>query len=328
MGPGEGNLLQQTVHRLLKVCPPERIRIATGAHLLTATREALPMLPESTFLGEPRARNTAPCIGWAVAQIARVEPDATVIVVPSDQYIRDTSAFERALQNAIQVAQDFQVVTLGIQPTRPETGYGYIQAGSEHSKAAYRVERFVEKPDRSTAEQYLQSGNYYWNAGMFIFRASQMLEAIERHLPQLHAGLMRVHHAAKDGPASEARATAQLFEEAESISIDFGVMEKLSDIAVVPADMGWSDLGSFEVAWELAPKDASGNAAPPTSILIDSNDNLILDYREGPPATVALVGVTGMCVVQTDDSLLVIPRERCQDVRRVVERLANQPELL
>lgn len=329
LGPGEGSLIQQTVHRLLRLCPPERIKIATGAHLLKATQEALPMLPSSAFMGEPCARNTAPCIGWAVEQISREHPDAVVVVVPSDQYIRDTAAFEDAIRCAVETASAFQVVTLGIQPTRPETGYGYIQAGPKHADGAYQVERFVEKPDRVTAERYLQEGNYYWNAGMFIFRASQMLTAIELHLPKLHAGLMHLRSAAQKGPDLEARATAQLFAEAESISIDFGVMEKLDHIAVVPADIGWSDLGSFEVAWELAPKDANGNAAPPSAIIIDSEENLVLDYRHHPsPAAIALVGVRGMCVVQTDDGLLVIPRDRSQEVRRVVEHLAKQPELL
>ncbi len=297
--------------------------IATGEHLLGATRRALPWLPDEAFLGEPVARNTAPCIGWASAVAARRDPDAVVMVLPSDHHIGDVPAFRAAIERAVASAESGPITTIGIEPTRPETGYGYIEAGESVGDGVRRVARFVEKPDRPRAEEYLQSGRYFWNSGMFFFRARVMLDAIEEHMPALSAGLSRIEQAALRGPDAERAETRAVFESAESVSIDYGIMEKETDLRVVPGSFGWSDLGSWQSAWELSDKDADGNAAPASAVLCDAHGNLVRDLRSGGDRRiVALVGVENLCVIETDDALLVIPRERAQDVRLAVAALS------
>lgn len=326
LGPARGTLIEAAIERLRGLCEPENFVIATGEHLLEATRQLLPHLPQDAFLGEPIAKNTAPCIGWAVERIARKDPKAVVVVVPSDQYIANVPAYETAIRNAAAAAASGEIATLGIKPNRPETGYGYIQVGDAVGNGVFKAQRFVEKPNLETAQSYLDAGTYYWNAGMFIFRADVMLAEFERSLPDLYAGLMRIRAAAAVSPAAEQAAVEAVFQETKSISIDYGIMEHCKRIVVVPADVGWSDLGSFQVAWELAERDAADNALPQHALQVDSSGNLVLDLREPPKSgnrTIALVGVSGLCVVQTEDALLVIPRERCQDVRDVVERLKS-----
>jgi mannose-1-phosphate guanylyltransferase len=322
LGPSSDSLIHQTYARLRSFSSPERTLVATGKHLLAGTSQALPELPASAFLGEPKAKNTAPCIAWAVERIHRHDPDALVIVIPSDQYVENEPAFRAAVNLALQSANNGPITTLGITPTRPETGYGYIQGGTEVSPGVWRVKRFVEKPDRPTAEGYLAAGGYFWNAGMFVFRASTFMRELETHMPSLFAGVKAVGVAAAKGPEAESAAVQHLFDTTESVSIDYGIMEKAETINVVPADFGWNDLGSFQVAWELASKDARGNAAPDSSVLVDASNNLVLDRRGNPdPRVIALIGVSDLCVIQTDDALLVVPRERCQDVRDVVKVL-------
>lgn len=324
IGPGSDEaLIAAAVRRIAPLCTPERTWIATGAHLVGATQRALPALPATQFLGEPAARNTAPCIGWATSVILRHDPDAVVLVLPSDQHIADEAAYLATVRSAVATAERGPITTIGLTPTRPETGYGYIEAGAALDGAARGVVRFVEKPSRETAEDYVASGRFLWNAGMFVFRASVMRAAIEQHLPDLARLLDAVEVAARSGADAEAKATAELFRAAPSVSIDHGVMEHMTSLAVVPGDFGWSDLGSWETAWELAPKDAAGNVAPATAVLADARDNLVCDLGAQRRA-VSLVGVHDLCVVVTDDAVLVIPRERAQDVRLVVDALRQR----
>lgn len=324
LGPSADSLIHQTYLRLRSFSSPEHTLVATGRHLLTGTGAALPELPATSFLGEPRAKNTAPCIAWAVERICRQDPDALVIVIPSDQYVENEPAFRAAVNLALQSASEGPITILGITPTRPETGYGYIQGGTPVSPGVWQVARFVEKPDRPTAEQYLAAGGYYWNAGMFVFRASIFMRELEQHMPVLYAGVQRVGDAARNGTEAETAAVSELFETTESVSIDYGIMEKAEKIHVVPADFGWNDLGSFQVAWELAAKDEHGNSSPAGSVFVDARGNLVVDRRDNPkPRVIALVGVSDLCVIQTEDALLVVPRERCQDVRDVVKLLKD-----
>lgn len=325
LGPeSDESLIASTVKRLSGLVEPSRILISTGAHLVDATRQQLPQLPEHAFLAEPQAKNTAPCIGWATSVVAQMDPDAIVCVIPSDQHIARPDAFRAALSQAAEEASQGRIVTIGIVPTRPDTGYGYVQRGSCRSEDVFAVRRFVEKPDRATAESYLASGEYYWNAGIFVFRARDMLSAFERHLPQM-AEQLRELSSSRASESEKDSAEAEFFQNCESISIDYGVMEKETSLSVVAGDFGWSDLGSWESAWELSEKDEAGNAAPPTAVLVDATDNLVADLSLGTKKKViALVGVEGLCVVETDDALLVLPRERCQEVRRVVAQLKEE----
>jgi len=319
------SLIGATVRRIEALCSKERTLVATGAHLVEATRRALPWLESKAFLGEPVARNTAACIGWATSIVARSDPDALVMVLPSDHHIGDEPAFHAALERALASAES-AITTIGIEPSRPETGYGYIEAGEELAAGVRRVVRFVEKPDRARAESYLASGRHYWNSGMFFFRADEMLAAISEHLPELASGLERIERAAKAGGSAEQTETEAVFEALTSTSIDYGIMEKVAKLHVIPASFGWSDLGSWQSAWELSPKDEAGNSNTPDGILIDARSNLVRDLRTTGQSgrVIALVGVNDLCVVETDDALLVIPRDRAQDVRLIIEELARR----
>jgi mannose-1-phosphate guanylyltransferase len=264
----------------------------------------------------------------ATQKIAMEDPDALVVVVPSDQHILDVSGFHRAVHVCLRAAARGPITTLGITPTRPETGYGYVERSDEFEDGAYRVKRFVEKPDEKTAEAYLAGGRHFWNAGMFFFRAQTLLDAVEAHLPKLHAGLQSLAGAIERG-ADEAAATVALFDTCEATSIDYGIMERVEAISVVPADIGWSDLGSWQSVWELAEKDADENAslavaeqAPnETPVYVDARGNLVFDQSSKSLRQVALIGVEDLCVVQTDEALLIMPRAQGQKVRDVVEEL-------
>ncbi len=321
-GTGE-SLIAETVERLASLCPAERVWIATGAHLVEATRRALPTLRAEAFLGEPLAKNTAPCIAWATQVIARHDPEALVMVLPSDHHIAEPARFREVLRQAVESAKQ-AITTVGILPVRAETGFGYIEFGELVSEGVHRVARFVEKPNRETAEGYVRGGRHLWNSGMFFYRAAELLAAVRRLQPEIWAGIQEIEAAAKRGPAEEARATRAAFEAFPSISIDYAVMEKVAPLHVVPGSFGWSDLGSWESAWELAPKDADGNSIGEHTAYVDAKNNLVVDLRTDRSGRInALLGVQDLCVIQTDDSLLVMPRERSQDVRAVVERLTQ-----
>lgn len=324
-GRADEPLIAATVRRLHPLVTPDRVWIATGARIADATAAVLPDVPRGHILVEPAARNTAAAIGWAAATIARADADAIVCVFPADHFIADEPGFRAVLARAIAAAEAGWITTIGIVPTRPETGYGYIEVGALVSNGVNAVARFVEKPDRERAAGFLAGGKHLWNAGMFFFRASAMRAAIAKHLPALAAGLDRLDAAAARG--EEAKALAEVFPALPSISIDHGVLENAEKLAVVPGSFGWNDIGSWEVAWELAPKDAAGNVAPEGTVTVDASNNLVRDLTSTTGAKrFALVGVSDLVIVETDDAVLVIPRERAQDVRAVVDALQKRGE--
>ena len=324
-GRADEALIAATVRRIEPLVPPDRVWISTGTSLIEATLAALPRVPRSHVIAEPVARNTAPCIGWASATIARTDPDAIVMVLPADHFIGNESAFRDALGTAIRAAEEGWLTTVGIVPTRPETGYGYIEVGDPIANGVRAVTRFVEKPTRERAEAFLAEGHYLWNGGMFFFRAGVMKAAIAEHLPALAAGLDRIDAAAARG--EEERVLAEVFPTLPSISIDHGVMEKAKRIAVVPGDFGWNDVGSWQVTWEMSERDAEGNSLPEGTVAVDAKNNLVRDLTTGTSRKRwALVGVSDLVVVETDDAVLVVPRDRAQDVRAVVDALAKRGE--
>ena len=322
---GADALIVETVRRVLPLTgDPSRVLIGTGRHLEEPTTRMLPELPAASFLMEPLPRNTAPAIAWAAARVARVDPEAVLIVLPSDHHIGDVARFRRALSLSIASARAGVITTIGIEPTHPETGFGYIELAPEAAAPAPDVilaRRFVEKPDRARAEGFLAGGKHVWNAGMFIFRARDMMDALRVHLPALASGAEEM--AAAAGAPDEREVVSRVFPTLPAVSIDYGVMERLDKIAVIRGDFGWSDLGSWQSAWELGDKDERGNASPEGTILIDANNNHVVDLRTTSThkRVLALVGVTDLVVVETDDALLVVPRDRAQDVKLVVEAL-------
>jgi mannose-1-phosphate guanylyltransferase len=326
MGPDPSrSLIAHTLRRVEALCHPEQMLVATGESLIDVTREALPYLGESSFIAEPVARNTAPCIAWGAQVIARRDPEAVVMVLPSDHHIADEAEFQRILSLALDSASRGVITTVGIRPTRPETGYGYIEAEEEREPGVLAAKRFVEKPDRETAQRYVEGGKHFWNSGMFFFRAADMLRAVEQHLPQVHQGLGVIAAAVGKGSRAEAEATRQAFASMPSISIDHGIMEKVSPLAVVPGSFGWSDLGSWHTIWELGARDSADNVGPDDALFVDAERNLIEDLRSNKTKRiVALLGVSDLCVVETDDAVLIMPRERAQDVRSVVDELGRR----
>ncbi len=326
MGPDTSlPLIGHTLRRVAPLCPPANMIVATGEALVGVTREALPELGSDSFIAEPIAKNTAPCIAWGAQLIARRDPEAVVMVLPSDHHIADEPEFLRVLARALDSAARGTITTVGIQPTRPETGYGYIQAEQERAPGVLLVDRFVEKPNLELAKTYVESGKHYWNSGMFFFRAVDMLRAVEEHLPEVHRGLQLIEQATGKGEEAEREATRRAFESMPSISVDHGIMEKVKELAVVPGSFGWSDLGSWHTVWELGRRDSRDNVGPADSLFIDAHRNLIEDLRSRKqPRTVAMLGVSDLCVVETDDAVLIMPRERAQDVRLIVDELARR----
>ncbi len=299
-------LIAETFARVEPLCDAAHAWVVCGEAHAEAVRAALPRLLEKHLIVEPAARNTAPAIGLAAVHALREDPDATLLVLPSDHHIARPDAFRTALEAAERASQTGDLVTLGIRPTRPETGYGYLRRGALRPDGSYAVEAFVEKPDAATAARYLLDSAYAWNAGIFVFRADAILAALKRHLPAVHEGL------------TQGAPFAQL----PSISIDYGVMEPESKaggrIALVPGDFGWSDVGSFAALPEVRALDGRGNAVSGDALLEDCDDCVVLS--EGG-RLVAAVGLQGLCIVDAGDALLVVPRDRAQDVRAVVDAL-------
>jgi mannose-1-phosphate guanylyltransferase len=306
---GAKTLLAETYARVLPLVEPRRAWVVCGRGHVESVRASLP--PEVRVLVEPAARNTAPAIGLAAVHALAEDADATLVVLPSDHHIANPEAFRSALRTAVRVAQGGDLVTIGIPPTRPETGYGYLRRGAEREPGVHAVEAFVEKPDAATAARYVQDPAYSWNAGIFVFRADALLSAFERHLPDVHKGLSEI--------ARDPRTAETVFPRFSGISIDYGVMEKERRIAlVVGGGLGWSDVGSFAALAEVRALDARGNAVSGDALAIDCDDSVVLS--EGK-RLVAAVGVCGLCAVDSGDAVLVVPRDRAQDVRRVVEEL-------
>jgi len=310
---GEESLLSATIRRISTVVAREDVFVVTSEALADAIRAEVE-LPEANVLAEPIGRNTAPCVGWAATRVARVDPHAVCVVLPADHHVSDEATYVETLKRAIAAADTGAIVTIGIQPSRPETGYGYIETGDEIDEGVHRARRFVEKPNRQRAEQLLASGGFLWNSGMFFFKTSAMLEAIREHLPGLSAALDDFSAATLEDEATLVR---ENYATLPAVSIDHGVMEKVADVAVVPGDFGWSDLGSFASAWELAEQDEQQN------VLGDalSHESEGCFVRAPAGKLVAIVGLKDVVVVDTDDALLVVPRERAQDVKAIVEQL-------
>jgi mannose-1-phosphate guanylyltransferase len=317
---GPRTLLQATVDRLRPLIPAERVWIATTRELEEEVARQLPEIPRDHILLEPEARNTAAAIGWAVRSLPAAARKGVVAVLPADHRMGDPLAFRAALARAIEVAGERNaVVALGVVPRWPETGYGYLKLGRllEETGVVRRVSRFVEKPDLKAARRYVRRGNYLWNAGIFVFRGATMLRHIKRCLPDLSQGLEAI--------AREPGRTAELYPSLPAISIDHGVMEKLRGIAAVPLDCGWSDLGSWAALAEVRAKDEAGNAIEGDVVAVDARDNLLI----ADAGTVAVLGVAGLAVVRTADTVLVVPLDRAQEVRRILAACeTRRPEVL
>ena len=324
---GEQTMIQQTVARLLPLAPAKHFWVVTNEDLRLAVAKQLPKLPKSQILAEPAARNTAPAIGLAAFLLARKNPDAVIGLFPSDHVIGDERLYRETLQRGIEIAAAGpNIVVLGIRPNRAETGYGYIEAGSTFQGEILRVRRFTEKPDAAKAAEFVAAGNYFWNSGMFLWRARTLADALREHLPKTAALLEQI--AAAHGTGKFAATFRKLYPKCENISVDYAVLERRSakgehagNIFCLPADFGWNDLGS----WTALHEHHTAKSNPPEGNLVAGSGVFLMNargnYIHAPGKFVAVVGVSDLVVVETPDALLITTRQHAQDVGKVVKYL-------
>jgi len=316
---GHGTLLEQTVERLQPLIPAERIYVYTNELVWREVCRRLPQIPRAHIVAEPASRNTAPTLGVAAHEICRRDPQGLMLVLPADHVIAKPTEFLRVLRAGCETAErEGSSVVIGLKPTRPDTGFGYVRVGACETRVAgqkiYRVEKFTEKPPLAVARRYVASGRYLWNGGMFIWRASTLLENFAKHQPRMADQLARL---AAAGGVRSAKTFRRLFPQFEKISIDYAIMEKISDIHSVAADIGWNDVGSWAVVYDLSAKDREANVRPERSLCLDSHGNMIVAKR----SFVVTVGVQDLVIVETDDALLICARERSQEVGKAVQAL-------
>lgn len=312
MGCGK-SLIQLTVDRFLPVCPIENFWVVTSEKYVEIVKKQLPGIPECNILAEPEARNTAPCIAYACWKIGQKHPDANIVVTPSDALVINTVEFERVIRNALEFTADRNaIVTIGIKPSRPETGYGYICAGNvQEGSEICKVDAFKEKPDYNTACEYLKAGNYLWNAGIFVWNRETITSEIRKHTPTL-AGIM--DEMAKDFfSEKEVPTVKRLFPTCEKISIDYAVMEKASEIYTLPAEFGWSDLGSWGSLHTLLNHDEDGNATVGSAVKMFDCKNCVVHTSE--EKQVVVEGLNGYIIAEKDNRLLICRLENEQMIK-------------
>lgn len=311
---GSRSLLQDTIDRLRGVVPIARVLIVANREHAAEIRRQLPALPAANLLLEPVGRNTAPCLALAALEIERRDSGVAFVVLPADHAIGDVPRFKAALQSAFQCAEEAPVaVTIGIRPTAPETGYGYVRCGARVGRGVHRVRRFVEKPSAARARRFVADGGYLWNSGMFAWRTTTVLGLLDAHLPAVTKALRRVQALP---PRRRSRALALAYAAFPSISIDYAIMEKAGDVLVVSGDFGWNDVGSWAAVADIARR---GRSTAPV-VAVDSSRYVVVS----PDRLVALVGVDDLIVVDAADAILICHRDRAQDVRRVVQELERR----
>ncbi|MBE5881063.1 MAG: mannose-1-phosphate guanylyltransferase [Lachnospiraceae bacterium] len=324
---GKDIMVNETIDRIASSVGKENIFIVTNETQakLMKTETAGRMAPER-ILAEPAARNTAACIGYAAMEIVKKYEDGIMCILPSDQFVKDTEEFTRVMDAAITAAEETDMlVTIGIEPTFPATGYGYICTESgdgvmvgESGKQYRKVKEFVEKPDEETAKDYLASGNYAWNSGMFIWKASTILKKFEELLPDIYECLTRIGEAM--GTPQEADVIQKIYPEIPKISIDYGIMERSRDVIMIAGDFGWNDIGSLDMLSIMKPADENGNVVYGEQVNIDTMNCILY----GTDKMIATIGIRDVIVVQEKDAILICDKNRAQDVKKIVDMLAEK----
>lgn len=321
-----GTMIQNTVARISGIIEPSKILIVTNKLQKPTVARQLPHVPAGNIIVEPIGRNTAPCIGLAALFIRRIDPDAVMVVLPADHLMQDEEEFRRVLTLATWVAYESgKLITIGIRPSRPETGYGYIQVVDEDdgsnpyfARGVHKVKTFAEKPNRETAQKFLESGDFLWNSGMFAWKAETILREIRASLPELHSeldaiegtiGTDRFDHAVETG-----------YRRIRGISIDYGVMEKAREVYVLRGEFGWSDVGSWDEVYRISGKDADGNSVSGKAVLHGTKNSLI----HAGDKIVAAVDVEDLIIIASDNAILVCRRGESQDVKEVVDYLRRK----
>lgn len=317
-------MIQKTRKRLKGLVENSNIKIVTTAQQQKLIQEQLPELGEDNYILEPDGRNTAPCIGLAAIHLLHEDPEAIMVVLPADHLISNAAEFKRVIRLATDfVSTHDGLVTLGINPSDPATGYGYIQAGEvvfeTDGHVIHQVKTFAEKPNYETAKRFLESGGFYWNSGMFIWKAATILKEIEEKLPEIHHGLIRLkEYLGSPDYQEKLKETYQAF---RNVSIDVGVMQLAKNVYVIPTDMGWSDVGSWETVYEISRKDKHNHAGEYQELVSLDAEGC---YIYSPEKLVALVGVNDLVIVDTGDALLVCKKSEAQKVKETVEEMKKR----
>lgn len=318
---GDGKtMIQLTVERIAPLVNIEDTFIVTNSLYKDIVKEQLPMLPEENILCEPVARNTAPCIGLGAFHMASKYKEATMIVLPSDHLIKDQETFLQVLRDGCEIAQRGRnLVTIGITPNYPETGYGYIQYDRNSKyRNGYCVRRFVEKPNAELARQYVESGGYLWNSGMFVWNISTIMEELKDHIPQTYANLLKIGHSI--GTMEYEEALKENFAKCESKSIDYAIMEVAQNVYSIPGNFGWDDVGSWLALERYKQSDQDGNIRSGNVMVLDTKDCII----EGTKRLIAAVGVKDIIVVDTEDCLLICGKEQCGKIKEILKDVDEQ----
>ncbi|WP_042227446.1 mannose-1-phosphate guanylyltransferase [Paenibacillus popilliae] len=320
---GNKSMIQQTIDRLLTFIPIERIFIATNELYAELIKGQVPALPSDNIIIEPIGRNTAPCVGLSSVIIEDRFPDSTMIVLPSDHIVKDQNEFVTILKTAVEVSKRGRhLITLGISPTYPETGYGYIESANDslvlNGLDIYRVNKFVEKPDVETATSYLKAGNYFWNSGIFIWRTTVIREYIREFLPETHDLLEKIKLSIQKVGRQEA--VNSLFPQMPDQSIDYGIMEKVNDIYVIPCVLGWDDVGNWTALERIENLDNNGNVIKGNTLNIDTKRCII----ESNGKLVATLGVEDLIIVETEDVTLICRKDKAQEIKSLIKELRIQ----
>ncbi|RKY79184.1 mannose-1-phosphate guanylyltransferase [candidate division KSB1 bacterium] len=315
---GKKPLISQTIERIEQIIPHEHMYVISVENQREQLLEVCKKIPAENLIFEPVGKNTAPCIGLVAQIIYNKNPDGVMVVSPADHLVVNVDKFRRVIKKSIEIARDYNgLVTLGIKPDTPATGYGYIQIDKpleiKGKIKAFNVKTFAEKPNLETAKRFLKSGDFFWNSGVFIFRAETILNAFEEFLPEVYQGLQEIGKYL--GTSKYPDVLKKVYKQIRSISIDYGIMEKASNVYLVESDFGWSDLGSWEQVYRLSPKDSSGNVKSGDVLLLDTKDS----YVYSSEGITALLGVDNLIVVRSGDSVLVAKRERSEDVKKLVD---------
>ena len=319
---GEKSLIQLTAERALRFVPLKRIFIVLGKKHLKVAQKQLPELPPDNFIVEPAGRDTAACIGLAAITLLLRDDKATMVVLPADQYVPDVDKFADTMRHCVAMAQEGgSLITLGITPTRPETGYGYIKAGKNISSSdgdtCFVVDAYVEKPDLKKAAEYIHDGNYYWNAGIFIWQVGTVLKGMEQHMPNLYKGLLSIGEALREGKKTKADTIFKAFERK---SIDYGLMEKARNVLMVPAIFKWDDVGTWASLQRVLDLDKEGNYKQGNTLCIDTKNSVVI----GGNMVVATVGVSDLIIVASKKGILVCSKDRVQDVREIAKSMETK----
>lgn len=326
---GDRTMLQSTVDRIESLIPPERVWVVTNDKYVDLVKQQLPDVPAGNIVGEPVAKNTAPCIAAAAALIQDQDPDGTMVVLPADHQITQPNKFLSILKTADAKAKDGEIlVTIGIKPDHPETGYGYIEFNENTSEThdgheIKKVNQFREKPDLETARAFVDSSNYLWNSGMFIWQASTIINKFEQHLPSIHSAIKKLIPVV--GTDGQKEAVDAFYHDCPSISVDYGIMEQADTVFVVPGSFGWSDVGSWKAVYDLREKDKNNNVVQTDRATVADAQHNLIQSESGK--MIALVGVENLAVVETDKAILVCNLDEAQGVKQIVKQLREKDEL-